>query len=170
MLSPKQNDPLALTREDKAKLSAYLNGASFSIDRSGREKFIPRIETVEDDLKVIYIAERSGVGQVTLSFSVGLRSRPELYDLSDFGLDLVDYANDQRVTGELQPRRTIRSFPGLIPDRNYKVFPHGDEGGSEVLDPVRRPPPSLREAELPARSLPGLDVRAGSGELAGRRN
>ena len=168
MLTP-QREPLSLTKNDKAKLSAYLNGASFLIDSDGREKFIPRIETVEDDLKVVYLAERSGPDRVRLEMSIAVKSTSQLYNLTDFVLDLVDYSNDQRVTGELDTRRTLRAFPGLYFNRTYSIVPHGDEGGSEVRDPARRPPPELSEAELPRRQVESYDgVHSGALSAARR--
>ena len=160
-----QPEPLEITNEVKAKLSAYLNGATFEIDSSGREKFHPRMETVEDDLLVVYMADKTGVDKVDLNVSLRLRSAANnFYDLTDFGLDLVDYSNDQRVTAEWETR-TQRVCRALHFGRTYTIVPHGDDGGAEVRDPARSPPPSLKEAEFPPRPR----VEAGSGLLTSSR-
>ena len=170
MLSPQQ-EPLELKKEVTAKLSAYLNGATFAVDKNGRETFHPRIDTVEDDLIVIYMAERVGLGKVDLHVSLGLRG-PEpmrrvigMYDITDFGFDLVEYHSDQRITAEWE-KKTQRVCRNLNFDTTYTIVPHGDDGGAEVRDPARKPPPELRETNLPPRTSISVGE---SGALAGRR-
>lgn len=156
------NEPLVLSNDDKAKLSAYLNGATFSVDEQGRETFHPRIDSRDDNLKVVYMAEKTGVDTIDLDVSIGLRDGAGSYNLTDFVFDLVDYTDDHRVTAELTTRRTSRIARGLKCNKTYSIFPHGEDGGSEVRDPARFTPPSnFERATLPAVPQTGL-VGAGA--------
>lgn len=129
---PERNHENRLTAQHVAKLATYMNGATVLIDGMNFE-FVPRPETVKDDLKVDFeiVSDEHGVN-LTLRVRDVVTERA--YNLRDLGIDLIDLTDpvDTWIYGRHQSGTTL-DFIALKGNHKYEFVFYGEEGGVAAM-------------------------------------
>ncbi|MGE3756515.1 MAG: hypothetical protein AB7H97_02100 [Pseudobdellovibrionaceae bacterium] len=133
---PDRNPENRLTAQHLAKLATYMSGGTVLID--GRTfEFVPRRETVEDDLKVDFEIVKNAQGS-DLTMRVKQSNTERDYNLNELGIDLIDRTDpiETWIYGE-HPSGTTLTFKGLKENHRYEIVFHGEEGGVAAKLPPR---------------------------------